>query len=67
MTLNLTAAKSIAIYVLGLASVIIGALPAVGVPNSVHAALVAVGGVILAVERYLQGNPAAVAAKAVKK
>ena len=67
MTLNLTNIKSIAIYVLGLASVVIGALPAVAVSNSVHAALVAIGGVVIAVERYLQGNPAAVAAKAVKK
>ena len=50
-----------------LASVVIGALPAVAVSNSVHAALVAIGGVVIAVERYLQGNPAAVAAKAVKK
>ena len=67
MTLNLTNIKSIAIYGLGLASVVIGALPAVAVSNSVHAALVAIGGVVIAVERYLQGNPAAVAAKAAKK
>ena len=58
MTLNLTSIKSMVIYVLGLASVIIGAIPAITEPASVHALLVAIGGVVVAVERYLQGQVA---------
>lgn len=54
--MNIDQIKSIVIYVLGLAAVIIGAIPAVSLPTSVHATLVAVGGVIVAVERYLQGS-----------
>lgn len=57
-TLNLTQVKSVVIYVLGLASVVIGAIPQVGVPIAVHSVLIAVGGGIIAVERYLQGNAA---------
>ena len=54
MKLTLASTKSVAVYVLGLAAVIIGAIPAVSVPTGVHAALVSVGGVIVAVERYIQ-------------
>ena len=56
MKVTLASAKSVAIYVLGLAAVIIGALPQTDLPAGVHATLVAVGGVIVAVERYLQGQ-----------
>jgi hypothetical protein len=66
MTVTLTSIKSVAIYVLGLASVVIGAIPQVGISNAVHTVLVAVGGVIVAVERYLQGS-ATVVAPALKK
>jgi hypothetical protein len=55
---NLNQIKSIAIYVMGLASVVIGAIPQTGLPAAVHAALVSVGGVIVAIERYLQGSTA---------
>jgi uncharacterized membrane-anchored protein len=54
--MNLEQIKSITIYVLGLAAVIIGAIPAVSEPVAVHTALVAVGAVIVALERYLQGQ-----------
>jgi hypothetical protein len=57
-------AKSIAIYLLGLAGVILGAIPAFSVSISVHATLVAVGGILVAVERFLQGQVALVKLKA---
>ena len=62
--MNLATIKSATIYILGLAAVVIGAIPAVSLPTSVHAVLVAVGGVIVAVERYLQGQIAIAAAAA---
>lgn len=56
MSIDWNSVKSVVIYVLGLAAVVIGAVPAVDVPSGVHAALVAIGGAIVAVERYLQGQ-----------
>lgn len=56
MSINWSKVKSGTIYVLGLAGVVIGAIPQVDVPDGVHTALVAVGGVILAIEQYLQGQ-----------
>ena len=64
--MNLTKIKSVVIYVLGLASVVIGAIPAVSEPVAVHTALVVAGAVIIAVERYLQGQTVIAAAKAAK-
>jgi hypothetical protein len=63
MKFNANQVKSVAIYGLGLAAVVIGAIPQVDVPTGAHAALIAVGGVVVAVERYLQGLPQVVAAK----
>jgi hypothetical protein len=54
--MNLEQVKSVTIYVLGLAAVIIGAIPAVTESVAVHTALVAAGAVVVAVERYLQGQ-----------
>lgn len=64
--MNLSQIKSISIYVLGLAAVVIGAIPAIGVSAGVHATLVAIGGAIVAVERYLQGQTAIAALAAPK-
>lgn len=63
---TLAKARSLVIYLLGLAAVIIGALPQIGVSPGVHATLVAIGGVIVAVERFVQQGSPAAAAKASK-
>lgn len=50
--------KSGAVYALGLGGAIVGAITPIPMSTGVHVVLVAAGGVIVAVERYVQGSTA---------
>lgn len=62
----MTSVKSILIYILGIASTVLSAIPAVDMPSSVRPALAIAGVIIVAVERFLQGSGFAAKAAAAK-